>query len=164
MRVEARCRPSKSAAHLCHMKRQPFLCNGCPCQGRRHCHRCRHLRRHCQLRCHPCCRCRHNCPSPSPLPLAIAVAVSINHRRHHLCRIAIGHCCHQRPCQWPLPSPSPLAIAVAIAVGHHHCHAVGHFRELLPWCGKNYIQPLKQRMLTLFYCVWTVGGALIKAG
>jgi hypothetical protein len=160
MGVEARCRPSKSAAHLHHMKKQPFLHNGPPCCGSHHCHCC------CHLCCHHCCCRRCNCPLPLPLLSAIAIAVSIKHRRRHLCRVTISYCCCQRPCCRPLPSPSPSAIAVAIAIGHHHHHAIGHFRELLPWCSKNCIQPiqLQQRMLTLFYCVWTVGGTLIKAG
>jgi hypothetical protein len=38
-----------------------------------------------------------------------------------------------------------LAIAVAITVGHHRCHAIGHFRELLPWRGKNCIQPIEAK-------------------
>jgi hypothetical protein len=38
-----------------------------------------------------------------------------------------------------------LAIAVAIAIGHHHPHAIGHFRELLPWRGKNCIQPIEAK-------------------
>jgi hypothetical protein len=137
MGVEARCCPSKSTAHCHHMKRQPFLCNGCPRRGHCHCHHRHHLH------CHCCCHC--NCPSLLPLPSAIAIAVTINHRHCHLCRIAVSHCCHHRPCCRPLPSPSPTAIAVAIAVGHHHCHAVGHFQELLPWCGKNCIHPIKAK-------------------
>ncbi len=147
MGVEARCRPSKSTAHCRHMKRQPFLCNGCPRRNRRHCHCHRHLRRHRQLRCHCrcCCGCRRKCPLQLPLPLAIAIAVAVDHCRCHLCRVAISHCCCRCPCCWPLPSPSLLAIAVAIAVGHHHCHAVGHFWELLPWCGKNCIQPIEAK-------------------
>jgi hypothetical protein len=151
MGVEARCRPSKSAAHPCHMKRQPFLCNGCPRCGRRHCHRRCHLHCHCRLRCR-CRRHRHhrrrcNLPSLLPLPLAIAIAVAFNHCRCHLCRVAISHrCCPcPCPCHWPLPSLSPSAIAVAIAVGHHHCHAVGHFRELLPRRGKNCIQKIEAK-------------------
>ncbi len=138
MGVEARCCPSKSTAHCRHMKMQPFLCNGHPCCGRHHCH--------------CCCRChRRNHPLLSPLPSAIAIAVAVNHCRRHLCCVAVSHRCHRRPCRRPLPSPSPSAIAVAIAIGHHRCHAVNHFQELLPWRGKNCIQQLKQRMLTLFY-------------
>ncbi len=141
MGVEARCHPSKSTAHHCHMKRQPFLCNGCPCRGRRHFHcRC-YLHRCCQLRRRRRRRRRRNCPSPLPLPSAIAVAVAVNHCRRHLCRVAINHCCCRCPCHQPLPSLSPSSIAVAIPVDHHHCHAVGHFWELFPWRGKNCIQP-----------------------
>jgi hypothetical protein len=145
MGVEARCCPSKSAAHCRHMKRQPFLCNGRPCHGRCHCHRRRHLHCHRQLRCrrHHCCCCNH--PSPSPLVLAIAIAVSVKNCCQHLCCIAISHCCHRRPCRRPLPSPSPSAIAVAISISHHHRHAVSHFRELLPWCVKNCIRPIEAK-------------------
>ncbi len=145
MGVEARCCPSKSTAHLRHMKRQPFLCNGRLCRGRRHCHRRCHLHCHCRLHRHCHCRRRCNCPLPSPLPSAIAVAVSVNHRRRRLCRVAVSHRCCRHPCRRPLPSPSLLAIAVAIAIGHHHRHAVSHFRELLPWHSKNCIQPIEAK-------------------
>ncbi len=103
-----------------HMKRQPFLHNGCPRHSRLHCHRRRHLRlRLCRRHC-CCCRCRCHCnrnrPSPSPLPWAIA-AVDMN------------HCCHQLLpsvsfCRQPslLPSPLLLAIAVSIIIGHRSCH------------------------------------------
>jgi hypothetical protein len=84
--------------------------------------------------------------SPSPLQLPIAIvtainiaAVAVNHHCCHLCCIAVSHCCCRCPCRWTLLSPSSLAIAVATAVGHHRHHAVGHFQELLPWCGKNCI-------------------------
>jgi hypothetical protein len=147
MGVEARCCPSKSSAHLCHMKKQPFLCNGCPCRGSHHCHRRCHLHCCCQLhrrhRCYCHRHCRRNHPLPLLLPLAIAVAVAVNHCHHYLCCIAVSHCCCHRPCCWPLPSPSPSAIAVAIAVGHHHRHAVGHFQDLLPWRGNNCIQSIE---------------------
>jgi hypothetical protein len=162
MGVEARCCSSKSNAHCRHMKRQPFLCNGRPCRGRRHCHcRC-HL--HCchQLRCrrhhHCCCRCRRNHPLPFPLLSAIAVAVAVNHCRRHLCHIAVSHCCFRRPCHRPLLSPSLLAIAVAIAVSHHRCHAVGHFCELLPWRSKNCIQPIEAKNAHLIlFCLYSGG-------
>jgi hypothetical protein len=156
MGVEARCHPSKSAAHCRHMKRQPFLCNGCPCCDHCHCHRLSHLRCYCQLcchrHCHHHCRCHRNCPLPLLLPSAIAVVVAINHCRRHLFCIAVSHHCCFCPCRRPLPSPSPLAIAVAIAISHHHCHAVGHFQELLPWRGKNCIRPIeaKNAYLILF--------------
>jgi hypothetical protein len=157
MGVEARCRPSKSAAHRRHMKRQPFFYNGRPHCGRCHCHHHHHLRCHRRLHRRRPCRCRYRCyrrcrrrrrrnrPSPSPLPSAIAVAVAVNHCRCHLCHVAIIHRCCLRPCCWSLPSPSPLAIAVAIAVGHHRCHVNGHFRELLPWRGKICIRPIEAK-------------------
>ncbi len=156
MEVESRCRPSKSTAHCRHMKRQPFLCNGRPRHGRCHCNCCCHLCHRCQLRCQLRCRCRrhcrHNRPLLLPLPSAIAVAVTVNHCCRHLCCVAVSHrcCCH--PCCQPLLSRSPSAIAVAIAIGHHHCHLVGHFWELLPWHGKNCIQPIeaKNAYLILF--------------
>ncbi len=155
MGVEARCHPSKSTAHLCHMKRQPFLCNGPPRRGRCHCHRCCHLPCRYQLRCR-LRRHRRRCSnrlSPSLLLSAIAIAVSVNHCRHHLCRIAISHRCCRRPYHRPLLSPSPSAIAVAIAIGHHYCHAVGHFQVLLPWRGKNCIQPIEAKNAYLIlYC------------
>ncbi len=134
------------------MKRRPFLCNGRPHRGRCRCH----------CRCHLCCRCRlcrrhqcrhrGNCPSPLLLLSAIAIAVAVNHRCRHLCCITVSHRCHRRPCGRPLLSPSPSAIAVAIAIGHHHCHAIGHFRELLPWRGKNCVRLIeaKNAYLILF--------------
>jgi hypothetical protein len=145
MGVEARCRPCHSAAHCRHMKRQPFLHNGCPCHGGHHCNPRRHFPHRPQLRhhhrCHPhCC-----CSLPSPLPLAIAVAVAVDHCRHHLCCVAVSHRRHCRPCRrpfrlrhrWPSQLPSPSAITVAIAIGH--------FQELLPWHSKNCIQTIKAK-------------------
>jgi hypothetical protein len=54
---------------------------------------------------------------------------------------------------------SAIAVSVinghrsSIAVGHHYRHAVGHFQELLPWCGKNCILLIeaKNTYLILFY-------------
>ncbi len=165
MGVEARCRPSKSAAHLHHMKKQPFLCNGCPPRGRHHCHPCCHLRWCCQLHCHcHCCRrCHRNCPLPLPLPSAIAVVDFFIHPCHHLCCDAVSHRCCRCPCRWPLPSPSPSAIAVAIAIGHHCCKPLAISESCCLGAARIVFNQLKQRMLTLFYCVWTVCGALIKA-
>ncbi len=74
-------------------------------------------------------------PLPSPLPLAIAIV-----------SFTIGHCsCHLR---WPSPSPVPLAISESCCLGAARIE-----------CNQS-----KQRMLTLFYFVQTLGGALIKAG
>jgi hypothetical protein len=42
--------------------------------------------------------------------------------------------------------------------------AATHCQELLPWCGKNSIQTIQANNVYLIYFVWTVGGALIKAG
>jgi hypothetical protein len=157
MGVKARCCPSKSTAHCRHMKRQPFLCNGRPCHGCRHCHR----RRRCHLRHRH--RLRRNRPSPLPLPSAIAVAVAVNHCHRHLASpsavavavaLAIGHCRlrHRRPSQ--LPSPSAITIAMPSAISKSCC--LGAARIVF--------NQLKQRMLNSFYFVRTVGGALIEAG
>ncbi len=115
-------------------------------------------------------------PSPSPslltslLPLPSAVAV--------------GHCRHGRHCLLPQPSPSYpchplplllpllLAIAVSVTVGHHSYHL--RWPSLLPLplaisescclgMARIVFEQFKQIMLILFYFVWTVGGALIKA-
>ncbi len=132
MGVEARCRPSKSTAHCCHMKRQPFLCNGCPCRGHCHCHRCCHLPCCCRLRCRCRCSCRRNRPLPLPLLAAIAIAVTVNHQRDHLCwaaviavavALAVGHCRlrHRQPLQLPLLLAitviMPLAISESCCLG-----------------------------------------------
>jgi hypothetical protein len=140
-------------------ERQPFLHNDRPPRGRCHCHcRC-HLRHQLCRCCHRrgCCRCRCNHPLPLPLPLAIAIGIAVNHHRRHLCHLPVSHCwpppsLSRCPCRRPLPSSSPSAIAVAIAVSHCHCHAVGHFQELLPWRGKKCIQPIeaKNAYLILF--------------
>jgi hypothetical protein len=155
MGVEARCRLSKSAAYHRHMKRQPFL-HGRPHCGRLLCHCHCHLRlrlcRHCH--CRHCCCC--NCQSLLPLPWAIA-AVAVNHCCRHLCRVAVSHRCRHCPCRQTLPSLSSSAIAVAIAVGHHRCHAIGHFRELLSWRGKNCIRPIKAKNAYLILFCWDSG-------
>jgi hypothetical protein len=78
------------------------------------------------------------------LPSAIAVAVAL----------AVGHCClrHRRPSQLPLPSAITVAMLLAI------------FESCCLGMAKIVFNQLKQRMLTLFYFVQTVGSALIKAG
>ncbi len=97
---------------------------------------------HCCCRCRqpsllsPLLRCRQPSPLPSPLPSPSAIAVSIT----------VGHrSCHLR---WPSPSPLPLAISKSCCLG----------------MARIVFDQLKQRMLTLFYFVRTVGSALIKAG
>ncbi len=120
------------------------------------CHRRCHLQLWLHHRCNCCHRCRCNRPLPLPLPWAIA-AFSVNHCRRHLCCVAFSHCCCHCPCCWTLLSPSSSAIAVAIAVGHHHRHAIGHFRELLPWRGKNCIRPIKAKNAYLILFCWDSG-------
>jgi hypothetical protein len=68
------------------------------------------------------------------LPSSIAIAVAV--------ALAVGHC-RLRHCR-PSQLPSPLAITITVAVGH--------FRELLPWHGKNWIRPIeaKNAYLILF--------------
>jgi hypothetical protein len=61
------------------------------------------------------------------LPSAIAVAVAV--------ALAVDHC-HLRH-RWPSQLPSPLAITITVAIGH--------FQELLPWRGKNCIQPIEAK-------------------
>jgi hypothetical protein len=119
-------------------------------------------------------------PSPAPLPLPtlwllplpLPIAVVVGH----------CHCSHHQPspppsllcCRQPLPSLSPLpsAIAVSITNGHHSCHL--HWPLPLPLpstisescclgASRIVFNQWKQRMLTVFYFVRTVGGALIKA-
>jgi hypothetical protein len=77
------------------------------------------------------------------LPSAIAVAVAL----------AIGHCClhHRRPLQ--LPSPPAITVTMTSAISESCCLGTA----------KIVFDQLKQRMLTLFYFVQKVGGALIKA-
>jgi hypothetical protein len=76
------------------------------------------------------------------LPSAIAVAVTL----------AVGHCRlrHRRPLQ--LPSPLAITIAMLSAISKSCCLGVA----------KIVFNQLKQKMLTLFYFVQIVGGALIK--
>jgi hypothetical protein len=79
---------------------------------------------------------------PSPVAVSVAIALAVGNCRLH----------HHQPSQLP----SPLAITVTVAVGH--------FQELLPWRSKNCIRPIDTKNAHFIYFVWTVGGALIKAG
>jgi hypothetical protein len=67
--------------------------------------------------------------------------------------LAIGHCRLRH--HWQSQLPSPLAVTVAVAVAHCSC-CLGVTRIVF--------EQFNQKMLTLFYFVWRVGGALIKAG
>ena len=75
--------------------------------------------------------------------IAIAVAIAL----------AVGHChLHHH---WPLQLPSPLAITVAMPLAISKSCCLGVARIVF--------DQLKQRMLTFFYFVGTVGGVLIEA-
>jgi hypothetical protein len=84
-------------------------------------------------------------PSPSLLPLPIAFAVG---HCHCGLRKPLPPPSLLRHCQ-PLPSPLPLPSAIAVSITQPSqlpsllaitvTVAVGHFRELLPWHGKNCI-------------------------
>jgi hypothetical protein len=78
--------------------------------------------------------------SPSAIAVAVALAVGHCHLRHH------------RPLQLSLLSA--ITVAMPLAISESCCLGVA----------KIVFNQLKQRMLTLFYFVQTVGGALIKAG
>jgi hypothetical protein len=78
-------------------------------------------------------------------------------------------------CRQPLPLllPLPLAIVVSVTIGNHGCHLCRPSPSLLPSAiaescclgvANIVFEQFKQIMLTLFYFVWTVGGALTKAG
>jgi hypothetical protein len=122
-------------------------CVSC-CDG--HCCRCC-CRSHCNRGCPLCHRrhCRRRWQSPSPLPSAIAITVAADHRR---CPLRCRRPCHCNRC-WPLPLPLPLAIAFAVAIGHRRCCC----------CLPLPFEQFKQIMLTLFYLLWAVSGALIAA-
>jgi hypothetical protein len=77
-----------------------------------------------------------------PSAITVAVAYAIGHRR----------LCHH----WPLQLPSPLAITVAMPLAISESCCLGPARIVF--------NQLKQRMLTLFYFVRTMSGALIKDG
>jgi hypothetical protein len=77
------------------------------------------------------------------LPSAIAVAVAL----------AVGHCRlrHHQPLQLPLPLV--ITVAMPLAISKSCCLGVARI----------VFDQLKQRMLTFFYFVGTVGGVLIEA-
>ncbi len=147
MGVEERCCPSKSTAHCRHMKRQPFLCNGCPCHGCCHCHRRHHLHPH-----RHCC-CHWPLPLRLPSTIAATIFVALLSAIAVAIALAVGHCClcHRRPSQLPLPSD--ITVAMPSVISESCC--LGAARIVF--------NQLKQRMLTSFYFVRTVGSALIEA-
>ncbi len=88
------------------------------------------------------CGCRRPLPLRLPLTITTAVSVALLSAIVIAIALAVGHCHlrHRRPTQ--LPSPSAITVAVAVS----------HFRVLLPWRGKNCIQPIeaKNAYLILF--------------
>ncbi len=112
-------------------------------------------------------------PSPSPLPLPIAVAVGHCRCGRHqpLPPPSLSRC--RQPLPLPLLSLLPWTIAVSVTIGHRSCHLCWPSLSPLPLAisescclgvARIVFDQLKQRMLTLFYFVQTVGSALIKAG
>ncbi len=112
-------------------------------------------------------------PTSSPLPLPSPIALTAGNchwgRRQPLLPPSLLRC-HQ---PLLLLLPLLLAIAVSITVGQRSCHL--RWPSLLPspsaiseccclGAARIVFNQLKQRMLTLFYFVRTVGSALIKAG
>jgi hypothetical protein len=106
--------------------------------------------------------------------IAIAVAISVVIADYVTIAVAIAHYCRHWPMPLRLPStiaaavsvalPSSIAVAVAIALAVGNCRlrhlrplqlpsplaitvtvAIGHFQELLPWRGKNCIQPIEAK-------------------
>jgi hypothetical protein len=78
------------------------------------------------------------------LPSAIAVAVAF----------AVGHCRLRHLQTLQLPSPLAVTVAMPLVISKSCCLGVARI----------VFNQSKQRMLTLFYFVQTVGNALIKAG
>jgi hypothetical protein len=74
-------------------------------------------------------------PLRSPTAIAAAISVALPSAIAVADALSVGHC-HLRH-HWPSQLPLPLAITVTIAIGH--------FQELLPWCGKNCIRPIEAK-------------------
>jgi hypothetical protein len=101
------------------------------------------------------CHCR--CRGPllrSPSTIATAISVALPSAIAVAVALAVGHC-HLRHF-WPLQLPSPSAITVAMPLAISESCCLGTARIVF--------DQSKQRMLTLFYFVGTVGGVLIEAG
>jgi hypothetical protein len=89
---------------------------------------------------HRCCR--RPLPLRAPLTITAAISVALLSAIVVAFALAVSHC-RLRNSQ---PSQLPSLLAITIAV------ALGHFRELLPWHGKNCIRPIeaKNACLILF--------------
>jgi hypothetical protein len=112
-------------------------------------------------------------PLPSLLPLPIAIAVGHCHCGRHQPLLPPSLLHPRQPLPLPSLSPLPSAIAVTITIGHCSWHLrwpspspllLANSKSCCLGTARIVFDQLKQRMLTLFYFVWTVGGALIKAG
>jgi hypothetical protein len=111
--------------------------------------------------------------------IAIAFAISVVVANSVAVTVAVAHRCHR--CHWPLLNhhaaisvmlPSAIAVAVTLAVGRCRLHhrwpsplpSPSAISESCCLCAARIVfKKLKQKWLTLFYFVQTVGGTLIKA-
>jgi hypothetical protein len=93
-------------------------------------------------------------PLQSPSTIAAAISVVLPSAIAVTIALAVGHCRlhHHQPLQLPLPLA--ITITMPLAISESCCLGVARI----------VFNQLKQRMLTLFYFVCTVGGALIEAG
>ena len=144
MGVEARCCPSKSTAHCRHMRGNPSFMVA--------------------LAMAVSFAIAVAISDSDSIAVAITVAIAIAHRRGifvtlpsaiaFAVALAVRHCRlrHRRPLQ--LPSPLAITIAMPSAISESCC--LGTARIVF--------DQSKQRMLTLFYFVGTVGGVFIEAG
>jgi hypothetical protein len=122
-------------------------------------------------------------PSPSPLPLPtllllplplpIPVTIAISHCHCGCCQPLLPPSLLHRRQPLPLPSPLLSAISISVTMGHHSFHLHWPSPLLLPLAiskscclgaARIVFKQFKQRILTLFNFVRTVGSALIKAG
>jgi hypothetical protein len=103
---------------------------------------------------HRCCQYCWPLPLQSPSTIAAAISVTLPSAIAVAITLAVGYCRLRHRRQSQLPLPSAITIAMPLAISESCC--LGAARIVF--------DQLKQRMLTLFYCAWTVGGALVEAG
>ncbi len=103
---------------------------------------------HCHRRCH------QPLPLRSPSTIAAAISVTLPSAIVVAVALAVGHCRLRHRWTLQLLLPFAITIAMLLAISKSCCLSAARIE----------FDQLKQRMLTLFYFVWTVGGALIKAG
>ncbi len=98
--------------------------------------------------------CRYHCGQPLPLrspsTIAATITVALPSAIAVANALAVGHC-RLRHCR-PLQLPSPLVITIVMPLAISKSCCLGAARIVF--------DQLKQRMLTLYYCVWTVGGKI----